>query len=126
MASDACSRSTVSQNYHQECEEGLNAQIQLELQAMYTYISMASHFQRADKALEGFAKYFSKAAQEEMGHVETLSKYQNKRGGHLLFKDIPQPAKDDWGSGQLECAALPMCKIFSIGVFQVWMRCSVH
>lgn len=92
----------MRQNFHEECEQALNHQIQLELQAMYTYISMASHFQRSDRALEGFSRYFKKAAEEEMQHVDMLAKYQNKRGGTVEFKTIPQPEKDDWGSGQCQ------------------------
>ena len=34
--------SQVRQNYHRECEEGVNKQINLELYAMYTYLSMVS------------------------------------------------------------------------------------
>lgn len=34
------SESQVRQNYHAESEEGVNKQINLELYAMYTYLSM--------------------------------------------------------------------------------------
>ena len=34
--------SNVRQNYHQECEDAVNRQINLELYAMYTYLSMVS------------------------------------------------------------------------------------
>ena len=98
------SGSGVSQNYHPECEKALNDQLKLELEAMYMYISMASHFSRSDQALGGFAEYFSKAAQEEMGHVDRLCKYQNKRGGKVVFSPIKKPEKDDWGSGRTLCA----------------------
>lgn len=32
----------VRQNYHKECEVGVNQQINMELSAMYTYLSMVS------------------------------------------------------------------------------------
>lgn len=35
--------SQVRQNYHEESEKGVNEQINLELSAMYTYLSMVSH-----------------------------------------------------------------------------------
>ena len=35
--------SQVRYNYHHECEEGTNNQINLELHAMYTYMSMVSY-----------------------------------------------------------------------------------
>jgi ferritin heavy chain len=34
--------SNVRQNYHEECEAGVNDQINLELYAMYTYLSLVS------------------------------------------------------------------------------------
>ena len=34
--------SNVRQNYHAECEEAVNKQINLELYAMYSYLSMVS------------------------------------------------------------------------------------
>ena len=91
--------SQVRQNYHDECEAGINGQIELELYAFYTYLSMASHFDRDDVALSGFADYFRKAAHEEMEHAQKLMEFQNKRGGRVVLKDIKKPAKDEWGTG---------------------------
>ncbi len=34
--------SNVRQNFHEECEKGINEQINKELYAMYTYLSMVS------------------------------------------------------------------------------------
>lgn len=93
-------RSDVKQQYTPECEKAVNDQIHLELEAMYTYLSMANYFERHDHALPGFAQYFSKSAHEEWRHMELLAKYQNKRGGQVIFKDIQKPDKDDWGTGE--------------------------
>lgn len=95
--------SAVRQNYHPDCEQALNEQIGLELDAMYIYISMASYFSRHDQALPGFAEYFSKSVQEELGHVHLLSKYQTKRGGKVEYRNISKPARDEWGSGEGLC-----------------------
>lgn len=46
------------------------------------------YFDRDDVALPGFAKFFKKSAEEERGHAEKLMKYQNKRGGRIVFQDI--------------------------------------
>lgn len=100
MASGAALSCDVRQNYHSDCEKAVNSQIQLELEALYSYLSMASYFERSDIALPGFSRYFSKAAMEELGHVEALTNYQNKRGGKVIFQDIMKPAKDEWGSGE--------------------------
>jgi len=90
--------SVVRQNYHTECEAGLNKQINMELYAQYVYRSMSIHFDRDDVALPGFSKFFAKSAEEEGEHAEKFMKHQNKRGGRVVLKDIPSPEVDDWGS----------------------------
>lgn len=90
--------SVVRQNYHQECEAGTNKQVNMELHAQYVYLSMSLYFDRDDVALPGFAKYFKKASTEEGEHAETFMKFQNKRGGRVVLKDIPRPENDEWGS----------------------------
>jgi len=54
--------SQVRQNYHAECEAGINKQINLELYASYVYQSMAWHFDRDDVAFPGLHKFFKKSA----------------------------------------------------------------
>ena len=48
----------------------------------------AFYFDRDDVALPGFAKYFSKASEEEREHAEKLMKFQNQRGGRIVLQDI--------------------------------------
>lgn len=91
--------SMIRQNFHVECEAGLNKQINLELHASYTYHSMAFHFERDDVALPGFAKFFKKSSDEEREHAEKMMKYQNKRGGRIVLQDIAKPIRDSWGTG---------------------------
>jgi ferritin heavy chain len=57
----------------------------------------AYYFDRDDIALPGFFKYFKHASDEEREHAEKLMKYQNKRGGKIILKDIIKPSKDEWG-----------------------------
>jgi ferritin heavy chain len=92
--------SQVRQNYHADSEEGVNKQINLELYAMYTYMSLSYYFDRDDVALPNFAEYFRKASHEEMEHAQIFMKFQNDRGGRVVLQDIKKPAKDEWGSGQ--------------------------
>lgn len=87
------------QNYHQDCEAGVNKQINLELYASYCYQSMAYYFDRDDVALPGFYKFFSDSSTEERGHAEKLMKYQNKRGGRVVLQNIQKPERDEWGTG---------------------------
>jgi len=88
----------VRQNFHAEVEAAINKQINLELNASYVYLSMAAYFDRHDVALEGHAKYFHEQSKEEGEHARKLIKYQNMRGGRVVFQDISRPTTDDWQS----------------------------
>lgn len=48
----------VRQNYHKECEEGVNKQINMELSAMYAYLSMVSLYIRHE-LMTVFVSFFS-------------------------------------------------------------------
>eukprot|EP00745_Piridium_sociabile_P026349 TRINITY_DN41_c0_g1_i2.p2 TRINITY_DN41_c0_g1~~TRINITY_DN41_c0_g1_i2.p2 ORF type:complete len:173 (+),score=58.82 TRINITY_DN41_c0_g1_i2:194-712(+) len=91
--------SQCRQNYHAECEAGINRQINMELHASYCYQSMAFFFDRDDVALPGFSKFFSKSSEEEREHAEKLMKFQNMRGGRIVLQDIKKPDRDEWGTG---------------------------
>lgn len=93
------SQTQPRQNYHAECEAGVNKQINLELYASYVYQSMSFYFDRDDVALPGFAKFFKKASEEEREHAEKLMKYQNQRGGRIVLQAIQKPERDEWGTG---------------------------
>lgn len=90
--------SRVRQNYHENCEAGVNKQINMELYASYTYQAMYFHFSRDDVALKNIAEFFNKSSKEEREHAEKLMKYQNLRGGTIVLQDIQKPAKQTWGS----------------------------
>jgi len=91
--------SQCRQNYHGDCEAGVNKQINLELYASYVYQSMYFHFDRDDIALPGFAKFFNDSSKEEREHAELLMKFQNQRGGRIVLQDIKKLEQDAWGSG---------------------------
>nr|AIG51131.1 ferritin [Perinereis nuntia] len=94
------------QNYRENCEAGINKQINLELYASYVYSSMAFYFDRDDVALPGFHKFFKHSSHEEREHAEKLMKYQNMRGGRIVLQDIQKPERDGWGTGleAMQCA----------------------
>ncbi|XP_071445545.1 soma ferritin-like [Hetaerina americana] len=94
------SSTEVRQNFHIDCEDGINKQINMELYASYVYLSMSHYFERDDVALKGFEKYFSKASDDEREHAQKLMTYQNKRGGRIILKGISAPPKDDWVSAE--------------------------
>ncbi|XP_070191067.1 soma ferritin-like isoform X2 [Littorina saxatilis] len=91
--------SQCRQNYHAECEAGVNRQINMELNASCCYESMAFYFDRDDVALPGFSKFFRKSSDEEREHGEKLMAFQNQRGGRVILQDIKKPDRDEWGSG---------------------------
>ena len=91
--------SQVRQNFHEESEKAINAQINMELSASYVYQSMAFYFDRDDIALPGFSKFFKHNSDEEREHGEKLMKYLNKRGGRVVLQDVARPEKDEWGTG---------------------------
>jgi len=82
-----------------DTEQEINKQINRELFAHYTYLSMAYHFERDDINLPGFHKFFKKQSEEEHKHAQMLMEYQNKRGGRVKFNNIKKPCKDEWGNG---------------------------
>ncbi|XP_018645099.1 ferritin, putative [Schistosoma mansoni] len=91
--------SLCRQNYHEECEAGVNKQINMELYASYVYMTMAFHFNRDDVALNGFYKFFLNESEEERQHAIKLMTYQNMRGGRIVLQDISAPPQLSWNSG---------------------------
>ncbi|GAB6031323.1 fts3-like protein [Chamberlinius hualienensis] len=92
--------SVVRQNFHRDCEAGINKQINMELHASYVYLAMAYHFDRDDVALPGLHKYFKEQSCEERDHAEKLMKYQNERGGRIVLHTVQKPADDEWSTPQ--------------------------
>jgi ferritin heavy chain len=89
----------IRQNFHEESESALNAQINMELTASYAYQSMAVYFDRHDVALPGFSKFFAENSNEEREHAQKLMKYVNSRGGRVALRDVPRPASEEWANG---------------------------
>ncbi|XP_053111116.1 ferritin heavy chain A-like isoform X2 [Hemicordylus capensis] len=88
----------VRQNLHKDCEATVNQMVNLELYASYAYLSMSCHFDRDDVALGHMAKFLKEQSQEKREHAKKFLKYQNKRGGRVVLKDIQKPEQDEWGS----------------------------
>ncbi|XP_074633273.1 ferritin, heavy subunit-like [Acropora palmata] len=84
--------------YTKQTSGEINKQINRELFAHYTYLSMAMHFDRDDMNLPGFHKFFKESAEEEMEHAQKFMKYQNMRGGRVKLNNIHKPC-EVWGNG---------------------------
>uniref|UniRef100_UPI00398E7087 ferritin heavy chain, oocyte isoform-like n=1 Tax=Pristiophorus japonicus TaxID=55135 RepID=UPI00398E7087 len=89
----------VCQNYHQDCEDSVNKQINMELYSSYVYLSMSFYFDRDDVALRHFAAFFKEQSHEECEHAEKLMEFQNRRGGRIILSDIKKPEQDEWSNG---------------------------
>lgn len=119
--------SIVRQNFHEECEQALNKQINLELYASYAYLSMAYYFDRSDVALQGIYTYFKKCSEEEREHAMKFMTYQNKRGGDIHLTDIAKPSEDNWVSAKTAMmAALELEKRVNQSLLELHGLASTH
>ena len=72
--------------------DGLNDQINMEMQAYYTYLSMSAYFE--DKALKGFAGWMFHHSQEEMVHAMKIYDFVNSRRGRVKLSTLAAPPQD--------------------------------
>lgn len=70
-------------------QQALNDQINAELSAYYTYLSMSAYFE--DQNLSGFAAWMHNHSDEEMVHAMKIYDYINERRGRVLLKPIAGP-----------------------------------
>ncbi|KAL1122616.1 hypothetical protein AAG570_002943 [Ranatra chinensis] len=119
--------SQVRQNFHADCENGINKQINMELYASYVYLSMAYHFDRDDMALPGLTHYLKEASKEEREHAMKLMTYLNKRGGRVILEDVKAPPKNDWGLAEdAVAAALQLEKDVNMSLLSLHSIASSH
>ncbi len=70
-------------------EDALNKQMNEELHAGYTYLSMSAYFQSIN--LEGFAHWMKLQAQEELGHSMKLFDFIIDRDGTVALTAVKAP-----------------------------------
>ena len=63
---------------------------------------MSYYFDRTDVAFPNAAKWLKTRSDEKREHAQVFMKYQNTRGGKILFQNIQKPEVDTWGSA-FEC-----------------------
>ena len=66
----------------------LNEQINKELFASYCYKSLYCYFSNTSIGYLNIANYFKKCSEDEKEHADSMIKYQLKRGGTVVFRDI--------------------------------------
>ena len=76
-------------------QQALNEQINMELSAYYTYLSMSAYFE--DIGLKGFAGWMFTHAQEEMQHAMKIYDFVHTRRGRVKLFAVAQPGHD-WES----------------------------
>ena len=76
-------------------QSAINDQINLELSAFYTYLSMSAFFE--SEGLNGFARWMRHHAEEEMVHAMKLYDYIHARRGRATLQPLAAPPSD-WPS----------------------------
>lgn len=79
---------------HDESEDAINQQINVEYTNCYLYHAMASYFARDSVALHGFAKYFREQSDDERGHAQLFMDFLSKRGGRVQLGALSAPPND--------------------------------
>lgn len=90
------SSSKFKNDLAKECEKLLNQQISVELEAAFSYFSMACYFGRSELALPGCQGYFMNMYQEEHEHALMFSNYILRRCGCVILNNISLPKDNDW------------------------------
>jgi ferritin len=80
---------------NENVQAALNSQINKELHAFYTYLSMAAYFE--SQALTGFAAWMRHHAEEEMEHAMKLYDFVHRRLGRVTLSQINTPLHE-WAS----------------------------
>lgn len=80
---------------NKKVEKALNEQVNMELGAYYTYLSMSSHFQST--GFPGFAAWMGHHASEEMVHAMKIYDYIHRRNGNVKLMKIDAP-QHSWDS----------------------------
>jgi ferritin len=76
-------------------QQALNDQLNAELHAYYTYLSMSAYFQ--DQNLKGFAAWMRNHSDEEMVHAMKIYDFIHERRGRVQLQPVAQP-KIEWAS----------------------------
>ena len=78
-------------------QSALNQQINMELQAHYTYLAAADYFE--GQGLKGFSQWIFNHAEEEMAHAMKIYKFIHSRRGRVELFAVPVP-EGGFGSPQ--------------------------
>lgn len=83
--------------FNKKIEDALNQQINMELQAYYTYLAASSFFE--EMGLKGFADWMFHHAEEEMAHAMKIYHFVHSRRGSVSFFALDAP-ETNWETAQ--------------------------
>jgi ferritin len=83
--------------FKETVQSALNQQINMELQAYYTYLAASAYFD--EQGLKGFAQWMFHHAEEERTHAMKIYHFIHSRRGTVALLPLPAP-KQDWQSPQ--------------------------
>jgi len=72
-----------------QLQEAINAQIKVELDSAYTYLSISAYLESVN--LPGIARWMRIQHDEEVAHGLKLFDYLNERGGRVVLQAIDRP-----------------------------------
>jgi ferritin len=78
--------------FSERTREAMNRQVMRELEASYTYLSMAGYCQSL--GLDGFAHWLEAQSGEELEHAKKFRKFMEDRGARVRYEAIPAPEGD--------------------------------
>ena len=81
----------------EKVQSALNEQINMELQAHYTYLAAADYFE--GMGLKGFSQWIFNHAEEEMAHAMKIYRFIHSRRGCVELFPVPAP-EQNFGSPQ--------------------------
>ena len=78
--------------FAERTREAMNKQLMREIEASYTYLSMAGYCQSL--GFEGFAHWLEEQSEEEWEHSKKFRKFIEDRGERVHYEAIPEPEGD--------------------------------
>ncbi|XP_062547339.1 ferritin heavy chain-like [Armigeres subalbatus] len=79
-------------------QNAINDQINAELAAGYTYLSISYYFAKSTVGLLGFSKLYRDMSQEELDHAKSLARYLLERNGSVDLSTIRKPPSCSWSN----------------------------
>ena len=83
--------------FNERIESALNQQINMELQAYYTYLAASAYFE--EMGLKGFAHWMFHHAEEEREHAMKIYHFVHSRRGNVQFFALGAP-ETNWDSAK--------------------------